>query len=129
MTSERASDHLSLAKGSTDSSQTDPLHARASDATGFDAEIDDLIASLTSSGKLDWQDVIFEKESARLENPNGDAFAVPSLASPGTMTLRQLFGGVNSLSSGQHALGCPKPSIPGASYLIFSYQGINPPNL
>lgn len=35
-----------------------------------------------------------EKESARLENPNGDAFAVPSLASPGDITLRQLFGGV-----------------------------------
>ena len=35
------------------------------------------------------------KKSARLENPNGDAFAVPSLASPGDMTLRQLFGGVN----------------------------------
>ena len=77
------------------------LHARANDATGHDNEIDSLIADLSRAGKLDWRDVILEKESARLENPNGDAFAVPSLASPGTMTLRQLFGGVNSLSSGK----------------------------
>ena len=62
------------------------LHSRASDATGYDAEIDDLISSLTSSGKLDWRDVILEKESARLVHSTGDAFAVPSLASPGDMT-------------------------------------------
>ena len=41
------------------------------------------------------EDVILEKVSARLETFTGDAFAVPSITSPGDVTLRQLFGGVN----------------------------------
>jgi len=45
------------------------------------------------------EDVILEKESARLVHSTGDAFAVPPITSPGDMTLRQMFGGVNPASA------------------------------
>jgi len=44
------------------------LHSRASDAAGYDAEIDDLIADLTSSGKLDWDRIQNRQTQARAED-------------------------------------------------------------